>query len=75
MVGGIMEKQIFFELYDGAFWLSIFVSVLGVAIIAGVLWCGLKIAPNRDAPWNETDPRRWEIRWHYLLSALGKAGT
>ncbi|MEO8135288.1 MAG: hypothetical protein ABI831_15050 [Betaproteobacteria bacterium] len=43
-----METQIFFTLYDGAFWLSIIVVVVGILIIGGVIFFGLNIGPRVD---------------------------
>ncbi|HGS4915591.1 TPA: hypothetical protein ACMDSS_004618 [Vibrio parahaemolyticus] len=38
-----MDKQVLFELYDGAFWLSITVGLFGLAVIIGVVWFGREI--------------------------------
>ena len=38
-----MDNQIAFTLNDGAFWLSIFFGILGVIVIAGVIWFGKQI--------------------------------
>ncbi len=38
-----MDNQIAFALNDGAFWLSIFFGVLGIIVIAGVIWFGKQI--------------------------------
>ncbi len=38
-----MDNQIAFTLNDGAFWLSVFFGILGVIVIAGVIWFGKQI--------------------------------
>ena len=38
-----MDNQIAFTLNDGAFWLSIFFGILGIIVIAGVIWFGKQI--------------------------------
>lgn len=38
-----MNTSIAFTLFDGAFWLSVVVGLLGVAIVCGVIWFGREI--------------------------------
>ncbi len=63
-----MEKAIVFTLNDGAFWLSIFVGVFGVTVIAGVIWFGREIFSRSLG--NVFEELRMAIR-DYLHFSLG----